>query len=155
MEPEEINNVCPPTSRVQSRQILVCPHVGCEAYQDDAFKSLPWREQFEGRPFKKQSDYNKHMRDIHKESAFSCPVGGCDRVGPKGYMREKDLIKHLADKHPEAPSYSYVPPKPSKYRCAGCGDELSSLGSLKEHERTTCERRQDERRRNLAVTTAK
>ncbi|KAI0802325.1 hypothetical protein GGR55DRAFT_454953 [Xylaria sp. FL0064] len=144
MEPEEINNISPPTSRVQSRQILSCPVGDCEAYRDGAFKALPWRTQVEGRPFQKQSDYNKHMRDVHKESAFSCPVGSCDRVGAKGYMREKDLIKHLAEKHPEAPSYSYVPSMPSKYRCAGCGKELSTLWALQYHESNACLRLQTE-----------
>ncbi|KAI1428405.1 hypothetical protein F5Y12DRAFT_711041 [Xylaria sp. FL1777] len=134
MDQDDINNASPPKSQVQSRQILICPHADCEAYRDDAFKTLGWREQFDGKPFQTQSDYNKHMRDIHKESTFSCPVGSCDRVGAKGYMREKDLIKHLAAKHPEAPSYSYVPPKPPKYRCAKCSLELSSLGSLQWHE---------------------
>ncbi|KAI0424645.1 hypothetical protein F5Y09DRAFT_347517 [Xylaria sp. FL1042] len=137
MEPEEINDISPPASRVQSRQILSCLHLDCAAYRDDSFKALPWKEQFERRPFQKQSDYNKHMREVHQESAFSCPVGSCDRVGAKGYMREKDLLKHLADKHSEASSSTYVPTKPSKpsnYRCAGCGKRLSTLGSLQWHE---------------------
>ncbi|KAI0966002.1 hypothetical protein F4678DRAFT_309057 [Xylaria arbuscula] len=141
MESEDINEISPPTSRVQSRQVLSCPHADCEAYRDDSFKALGWTEQFEGRPFPKQSDYNKHMRDVHQESTFSCPVGSCDRVGAKGYMREKDLIKHLADKHPEAPSYSYAPPKPSKYRCGRCAKELDSLYTLQFHEKYTCMKR--------------
>ncbi|KAI1278632.1 hypothetical protein F5Y07DRAFT_65156 [Xylaria sp. FL0933] len=139
MEPEEINDISPPTFRPQSRQILTCPVADCEAYRDDAFKALPWKKQIEGRPFQKQSDYNKHMRDVHKESAFPCPVGSCDRVGAKGYMREKDLIKHLADKHPDAPSSTYIPTKPSNYRCAGCGKELSTLATLQDHE-NNCQR---------------
>ncbi|KAI1353317.1 hypothetical protein F5Y01DRAFT_277587 [Xylaria sp. FL0043] len=140
MEPEEINDISPPTFRPQSRQILTCPVADCEAYRDDAFKALPWKKQIEGRPFQKQSDYNKHMRDVHKESAFPCPVGSCDRVGAKGYMREKDLIKHLADKHPDAPSSTYIPTKPSNYRCAGCGKELTTLETLQRHEAITCQR---------------
>ncbi|KAI1300794.1 hypothetical protein F5Y03DRAFT_363592 [Xylaria venustula] len=110
MEPEEINEISPPVTRVKSHQILSCPHADCEAYRDDAFRTLGWSDQLEGRPFQKQSDYNRHMRDVHQESTFECPVGSCDRVGAKGYMHEKDFIKHLADKHPEAPSYSYAPP---------------------------------------------
>ncbi|KAI0456079.1 hypothetical protein F5B21DRAFT_469646 [Xylaria acuta] len=133
MEPEEINKVSPPEARVQSRQILICPHADCEAYRDEAFKALPWIKQSEGRPFPKQSDYNKHMRDVHKESAFPCSVVGCDRVGAKGYMREKDLMKHLADKHPEEPSYSYVPPRPLEYRCEICGNGFSTPSSLFKH----------------------
>ncbi|KAI1753081.1 hypothetical protein F4782DRAFT_97190 [Xylaria castorea] len=138
MEPEEINKVSRPTCRVQSRQILICPHTGCEAYRDDAFKALPWIDQHEDKPFQKQSDYNKHMRDVHEESAFSCPVAACDRVGVKGYMREKDLMKHLADKHPEAPSYSHVPPGPLEYRCEMCGKGYSTGYTLNDHRRYTC-----------------
>ncbi|KAI1734883.1 hypothetical protein F4680DRAFT_436798 [Xylaria scruposa] len=135
MEPEEINKVSPPTNRVQSRQILICPHMNCEAYRDDTFKALPWIKQHEGRPFQKQSEYNKHMRDVHKESAFSCSIAGCDRVGVKGYMREKDLMKHLADKHPEAPNYSYVRPEPLKYGCDTCGKWLKTFDILAHHKR--------------------
>ncbi|KAI0192713.1 hypothetical protein EV127DRAFT_310548, partial [Xylaria flabelliformis] len=105
MEPEEINKISPPRNQVQSLQIQTCPHADCEAYRDDTFNALPWVKQYERRPFEKQSEYNKHMRDVHQESAFSCSIAGCDRVGVKGYMREKDLMKHLADKHPEAPNY--------------------------------------------------
>ncbi|KAI1366344.1 hypothetical protein F5Y08DRAFT_301400 [Xylaria arbuscula] len=145
MDPEEINDVSPPTSRVQSRQILCCPHPNCAAYRDDDFMALPWKEQFEGRPFQQQSDYNKHMREVHEESSFSCSVDGCDRVGAKGYMREKDLMKHLADKHPEAPSYNYVPTMPTIYDCGRCGVELSSLATLQYHEGGPCERLRNKR----------
>ncbi|TRX90464.1 hypothetical protein FHL15_008633 [Xylaria flabelliformis] len=133
MEPEEINKASPPMSRVRSLQILICPHADCEAYRDDTFKALPWAEQHERRPFQKQSEYNKHMRDVHKESAFSCCVAGCDRVGAKGYMREKDLMKHLADKHPEAPNYSYICPEPLKYQCDICGKRLANVYTLEDH----------------------
>ncbi|KAI0555680.1 hypothetical protein F4679DRAFT_519468 [Xylaria curta] len=141
MDPEEIIKASPPKSRVQSRQILICPHTSCEKYRDGSFKAQPWLKQYQGRPFQKQSEYNKHMRDVHRESAFSCSVAGCDRVGVKGYMREKDLMKHLADKHPEEPnySYSYVPPEPLKYHCDICGKELKTLYILEEHlERGDC-----------------
>ncbi|KAJ3562280.1 hypothetical protein NPX13_g8621 [Xylaria arbuscula] len=138
MDPEEINDVSP-TSRVQSRWIPCCPHPNCAAYRDDDFKALPWEEQFEGMPFQKQSDYNRHMREVHEESSFSCSVDGCDRVGAKGYMREKDLMKHLADKHPEAPSYNYVPTTPTTYDCGRCGVEFSNLAALQYHEDYFCE----------------
>ncbi|KAI0485856.1 hypothetical protein F4859DRAFT_398075 [Xylaria cf. heliscus] len=137
MEPEEINNAFPPKTHVRSHQILICPYVECKAYRGDAFKALPWMQQYKGRPFQKQSDYNKHMRDVHKESAFSCSVVGCDRVGPKGYMREKDLMKHLANKHPEAPNYSYIPPQSLDYRCEGCGKGFSTTSKFHDHQMYT------------------
>ncbi|KAI0412550.1 hypothetical protein F5X98DRAFT_319519 [Xylaria grammica] len=154
MEPEEVKDVVPPSREsIQSLLPLTCPHADCEAYRDDAFKTLSWKDQTEKRPFQKQADYNKHMREIHKESAFSCSVAGCERVGVKGYMREKDLMKHFADKHPEAPSYSYVPPKPRKYRCAGCGLELNSLQALQYHEAAICPARRTIYASNLPITT--
>ncbi|KAK5636508.1 hypothetical protein RRF57_012220 [Xylaria bambusicola] len=137
MDSEEINNFLPSDSKRPSRQLLSCPYNDCAAYRDDAFRAMPWKEQFEGRPFQKQSEYNEHMRKVHEDSAFSCPVDGCDRVGAKGYMREKDLIKHHADKHPDATSYTYVPSKPSKYSCV-CGTKCASLGALEEHEFSAC-----------------
>ncbi|KAI0445675.1 hypothetical protein F4803DRAFT_506937 [Xylaria telfairii] len=145
MEPEEINTVSPPKLLVKSRQTLICPHADCEAYRDDAFKALPFRTQQERKPFQSKSDYNKHMRSVHEESAFSCSVSGCDRVGAKGYMREKDLMKHLTDKHPEAPSYSYVPPTSLGYVCERCGANLHSLDGLGLHRGSSrCQRLQKE-----------
>ncbi|KAI3320598.1 hypothetical protein HD806DRAFT_225327 [Xylariaceae sp. AK1471] len=142
MEPEEINDISPPATRLTSRQVLICPHSDCEFHRDAAFRSLSWEKQLEGRPFKKQCDYNKHMRDVHKESTFSCRVAGCDRVGAKGYMREKDLMKHIADKHPEAPSYTYVRSR-DKYRCVRCGQRFDTVGILLDHEKRAqyCQRR--------------
>ncbi|KAI0518534.1 hypothetical protein F5B22DRAFT_599595 [Xylaria bambusicola] len=135
---EEIDNIAPLERRSESRQLLSCPYNDCAAYRDDSFRALPWKEQFEGRPFQKQSEYNEHMRKVHGDSAFPCPVDGCDRVGTKGYMREKDLIKHLAKMHPGAPSYVYVAPEPSEYDCVGCGKKLSSLDILEWHEAHVC-----------------
>ncbi|KAI0857756.1 hypothetical protein F4860DRAFT_336268 [Xylaria cubensis] len=132
MEQDEINKVSR-GREVRNLQILICPYADCEAYRDDTFKALPWAKQHERRPFQKQSEYNKHMRDVHKESAFSCSVAGCDRVGVKGYMREKDLMKHLADKHPEAPNYSYICPEPLEYLCDKCGQRFTSLYYLQDH----------------------
>ncbi|KAI1126555.1 hypothetical protein F5Y10DRAFT_244566 [Nemania abortiva] len=150
MEPEEIDDISPSLYRGKSQQTLTCPHANCEAYRGDAFKSLPTKEQLKQRPFQKQSDYNKHMRDVHKESTFPCRIAGCDRVGAKGYMREKDLMKHITDKHPEAPQY--IPSKPILYPCPQCGDRLSSTQSLSDHEGSL--RCQELQRRNLVVATA-
>ncbi|KAI0106997.1 hypothetical protein GGR51DRAFT_517045 [Nemania sp. FL0031] len=115
MEHEELSKTSPPRIRVPNvtYDIYICAHVGCEAYRDDDFRSLPWLDQIKERPFKKRSDYNKHMRDVHKESTFPCRITGCDRVGIKGYTREKDLMKHIKNKHPEAPQY--VPSQPPRH----------------------------------------
>lgn len=50
-------------------------------------------------PFKKTSDYTKHMKSVHNQSKFPCPETGCDRVGAKGYSRKTDLWKHLKKVH--------------------------------------------------------
>ncbi|ORY71841.1 uncharacterized protein BCR38DRAFT_21858 [Pseudomassariella vexata] len=47
---------------------------------------------------KKVSDPTKHLRGIHNEIAFPCSVLGCGRVGAKGCVRQKRLLKH----HPAA-----------------------------------------------------
>lgn len=39
------------------------------------------------------------MRKIHKESEFPCTEAGCDRTGPKGYFRRRDLLKHKLKEH--------------------------------------------------------
>jgi len=35
-----------------------------------------------------------HLKKIHNESPFPCDHPGCPKVGGKGYVRERDLIKH-------------------------------------------------------------
>ncbi|RYP09170.1 hypothetical protein DL764_001441 [Monosporascus ibericus] len=102
---EEIEKACPKWKRQRENDFLVCPRQGCDAHRDDAFRSLPWSQQVQSKPFKSRGDYGKHMKEVHKETPFPCTVAECDRVGAKGYMREKDLIKHLSNKHPEAPQY--------------------------------------------------
>ncbi|KAI0007955.1 hypothetical protein F4779DRAFT_589272 [Xylariaceae sp. FL0662B] len=119
---EEIDKACPKERKVQPRDVLVCPHPGCEFHRGEEFRLLNRFEQSAQRPFTKQSDYSKHMKDVHKETPFPCHVAECDRVGSKGFMREKDLMKHLAAKHPEAPPYLPKPRQTSKrYGCYRCG----------------------------------
>ncbi|RYP58797.1 hypothetical protein DL770_010358 [Monosporascus sp. CRB-9-2] len=105
LDPEETQTACPKEKHQTEYDFLVCPHQGCDAHRDDAFRSLPWHERFQSKPFKSRGEYSKHMKEVHKETPFPCNVAECDRVGAKGYMREKDLIKHLSNKHPEAPQY--------------------------------------------------
>ena len=42
------------------------------------------------------------MKEVHKHTPFPCTVAGCDRTKERGYMREKDLKKHISNKHPGA-----------------------------------------------------
>ncbi|KAF2965061.1 hypothetical protein GQX73_g8523 [Xylaria multiplex] len=119
MEQEKINDIVLPSGHSAYYLVARCHHTDCEEYK---------------RRFMKPSDYSKHMRDVHKESDFSCPVSGCERVGAKGYMREKDLMKHLANKHPETPVDSYVRTEPLRYPCAYCGKWLSDFMDCRRHE---------------------
>ncbi|KAI1328038.1 hypothetical protein F5Y16DRAFT_164123 [Xylariaceae sp. FL0255] len=141
LDQEKINEICPTKRSVASRQILTCPHLGCDSYRDEEFRSLPWKVQEEQRPFQKQSDFNKHMREVHQQSAFPCRVAGCERIGRKGYMREKDLMNHITKEHPEAPNYTPQATEARKYRCSRCGIPLSSLQALKDHEIFVCKER--------------
>jgi hypothetical protein len=99
----------------------ICPHLGCPQYRDGSFKELPHRIQAQQKPFESQSAYTKHMREVHNECTFPCDVPGCDRVGRRGYFREKDLLKHRRDQHPDASAYE-VAKRDLRIRCTekGC-----------------------------------
>ncbi|EGY22533.1 uncharacterized protein VDAG_03971 [Verticillium dahliae VdLs.17] len=128
-------------SRQSRRKIcdvpVTCPHSGCFGYRDEHFHALEAAEQDQDRPFNSQKDFNEHMRKVHDETSFPCSVSGCDKVGAKGYLREKALIDHYTAKHPELEAYV---PKPwvgtliVRCRHPGC---ISSLkrGSLIYHMR--------------------
>jgi len=116
----------------------VCTHPDCPQYRDEAFKTLPRSTQKTNRPFPTQSAYTKHMREEHNECAFPCDVQGCDRVGKRGYFREKDMIKHRRESHLDAPPYQ-PSERDSKYRCTepGCGavlDPSSTYWHRRAHE---------------------
>ena len=63
---------------------LVCTVSECTHYQQS---------------FKIKSQYTDHMRCIHNHSPFPCLVQGCNRIGGKGYFRERDLFKHSQQVH--------------------------------------------------------
>lgn len=63
-----------------------CYHEDCSAYRE--------QPRYEGHAFKKSSDYTAHVRKAHDESPYPCTKPGCNRVGGKGYFRERDLMKH-------------------------------------------------------------
>ncbi|KAM0815464.1 hypothetical protein AB5N19_01258 [Seiridium cardinale] len=98
---EEINQISPPLRDIRLRNSPVCAHVECEYHRDSSFRDLPLEQQLEDRPFTKQSDLSKHLKEVHDETPFPCNFPGCDKVGGKGYIRQKDLMKHQTAKHPE------------------------------------------------------
>lgn len=122
-------------STSQRRQLVfpICSFPGCAQYRDPSFNSLPLSQREKDKPFMSQSAYTKHMRDEHNHCTFPCAVGGCDRIGRRGYFREKDLIKHHQTEHPDAPAYSPLA-RETKYICTepGCGREIN-VAYLSQH----------------------
>ncbi|KAK6825356.1 hypothetical protein PG987_012850 [Apiospora arundinis] len=106
LDHEEIAKACPNTRFIQKDDFATCPHQGCDSFRGDSFHNLPWSEQLAQKPFPTQAAFTKHMKEVHRDTPFPCDVNGCDRVGSRGYIREKDFMKHRATKHPEAPKYN-------------------------------------------------
>ena len=113
----------------------MCTHPDCPHYRDEAFKTLPRSIQKTNKPFPTQSAYTKHMREEHNECPFPCDVQGCDRVGRRGYFREKDMIKHRRQSHLDAPPYQ-PSERDLKYQCTepGCGALLDPSSAWWHHE---------------------
>jgi hypothetical protein len=124
----------PATSSTLKYTFPVCTHLECPQYRSAAFQELPLSAKKTQAPFRKQSEYTRHMRDEHNECTYPCDILGCSRVGRKGYFREKDLIKHRQQAHPDAEPY-----KPSardvKYHCTEpeCG-AIIDPSSISAHE---------------------
>lgn len=111
----------------------VCSHSDCAQYRDETFKTLPRTIQRQERPFATQSAYTKHMREEHNECTFPCDVQGCNRVGRRGYFREKDMIKHRREAHPDARSYQ-PSQRELKIRCTELGcNAILDPSSMKQH----------------------
>jgi len=111
----------------------VCTHPDCPKFREPEFQQLSRSAKEAGKPFHSQSEYTKHMRDEHNECLYPCDVAGCERIGRKGYFREKDLIKHRREQHPDAAPYNLLK-RELKYRCTepGCGAVLEP-SSIKWH----------------------
>lgn len=132
---EDINKACPSTKSLRQRRFSICPHTECGFFRDDSFHSLPWSEQLAQRPFASLAAFTKHMKDVHEETPFPCNMEGCHKVRAKGYTREKDLMKHRAAKHPDAPEYS-PEPRPPMHPCRnkGCNKIFASDIGRFDHE---------------------
>lgn len=142
---EQVEGACPKAQTKESREILVCPWESCDAYRDSGFWSLPVLQRIQRRPFQSQSEYAKHMREVHKKTPFPCTVAGCNRTKERGYMREKDLKKHMSDKHPNAGEY-VAQGRESSFSCGfnGCGKVFKTLARRRVHESFTCKFRPSE-----------
>ncbi|KAH8601700.1 hypothetical protein B0O99DRAFT_736067 [Bisporella sp. PMI_857] len=110
----------------------VCSHAGCPKYRNPEFHQLSHSIREANKPFAKLSEYTQHMRDEHNECLYPCDVAGCNRVGRRGYFREKDLMKHRKEQHPDADLYK-VSDQVFMHTCTepGCGKTLalSSVGT--------------------------
>ena len=154
---DDIEEACPKEQPKKFREILTCPCVSCEAHRDEGFQSLPMFEQIKKRPFQSRAEYSKHMRDVHQQTSFPCPIPGCERVKERGYMREKDLMKHMSGKHPEAQYVAELRQKVSSYPCEmpGCEAVLGTQGSLRDHMKNNCSYYSKSRRGMLFFFTGK
>lgn len=112
----------------------VCSHLGCPQYRDDTFRTMPRSTQQANKPFATQAAFTKHMREEHNECTFPCDVQGCDRKGRRGYFREKDMIKHRKDAHPDATLYQPTA-RMLRHQCMepGCDASLD-LSSISYHQ---------------------
>ncbi|RWA10910.1 hypothetical protein EKO27_g4186 [Xylaria grammica] len=54
-----------PSRRTRRFTILVCHYENCEYYRGPDFKGMGIQAQEKNRPFHKQSDYTRHMKDEH------------------------------------------------------------------------------------------
>ncbi|KAK8875067.1 CROL alpha [Apiospora arundinis] len=129
----------------------ICHFTSCPYYRDAGFRDQPLAWQEENKPFAKQADYTKHMRDAHEWSPYPCDVPSCDKKDKKGYFSQKALLKHRQEQHPEAGAEPLVVKSPpaKRFPCGlpGCHVKLRP-GSLFEH-RSLCRNRSDEDRATL------
>ncbi|KAK8055014.1 hypothetical protein PG993_000241 [Apiospora rasikravindrae] len=80
----------------------VCPFSSCPDHRGDDFKNQSNDFQELNKPFAKQSDYTKHMKNDHDWSPYPCAIPSCDKKGKNGYFRPGNLQKHRDEQHPEA-----------------------------------------------------
>jgi len=110
-----------------------CPRRDCPHYRDESFPKLPRSAQEQNKPFNSQAAYTKHMRDEHNQCTFPCDVAGCDRVGRRGYFREKDLLKHRKNQHPDALQYQITKRKMHVVCTESNCDAVLAPSSIRRH----------------------
>ncbi|KAI1495296.1 hypothetical protein F5X96DRAFT_3653 [Biscogniauxia mediterranea] len=120
--------------------MTTCPVPHCELAGGEDFFNLEWTVQRQLSAFRTFRGYRKHMKEIHEETPFPCTVPDCNKIGANGYLHEKNLMKHLADSHPEAPPYV---PRAQVYACRrGCMETFTDFDRYQRHEaRGRCARR--------------
>ncbi|KAI1313206.1 hypothetical protein F5Y03DRAFT_338402 [Xylaria venustula] len=86
--------------QTQMLNVSVCPFQSCEYYRDTEFKDWGISRQEKNRPFDKQSDYTRHMKQEHDWSPYPCKVLGCSKTDGKGFFSFTAFEKHYKEKHP-------------------------------------------------------
>jgi hypothetical protein len=89
--------------------VYACSHSGCPEHREGGWTYRAVDD--DGYPFKTLAERTKHLKEVHDESKFPCPVPFCDKVGGQGYVRKGDLVKHIKAKHPKAPSNPQLQPQ--------------------------------------------
>lgn len=117
----------------------VCPHSDCPFHRDGISKEQPTTFQQQSKPFASQSAFTKHMREEHNESTFPCDIAGCDRVRARGYFRQKDMLKHRRQQHPNADASHIAAPAPqtccAESDCGAVVDASAMVEHMKMRER--------------------
>ncbi|KAI1454809.1 hypothetical protein F4805DRAFT_477296 [Annulohypoxylon moriforme] len=128
---DKIENIVPVERLSYDGNIhCICP--GCEFYVE-GFASLDYSERRKQAPFKKRSEYMKHMREAHKVTPFPCPVAECKRGGANGYSSRPGLVNHLAREHETDTEYSTSKDWDSERKCDHCGESLEELRDFNLH----------------------
>lgn len=51
------------------------------------------------RAFSRKDHLNQHIRNVHKQTPYQCPVDGCGRFGAKGWFSKYHRNAHQQDEH--------------------------------------------------------
>ncbi|KAK8087795.1 hypothetical protein PG997_002756 [Apiospora hydei] len=110
-----------PSRKVFTNTKPVCHFTSCEYNRDASFKHQTLVIQEAIKPFAKQADYTKHMRDVHEWSPYPCTIPSCDKQGKKGYFSQKALQKHKKEQHPDMEEEEPLGREPRAAQKVPCG----------------------------------
>ncbi|KAI0900294.1 hypothetical protein F4806DRAFT_491181 [Annulohypoxylon nitens] len=133
---KQFNEVFPAERHPYDRYHCIFPM--CELNGGEESKHLDWIEQRNQAPFKKRSDYMKHLKEIHNATPFPCPVTECKRIGPKGYTSFDGLKKHLDREHKLTPEDMKLKERDRARTCGRCRKSLTQLEDLNLHHQLVC-----------------
>ncbi|PVH78922.1 hypothetical protein DL98DRAFT_633614 [Cadophora sp. DSE1049] len=93
----DTNSVQQPRPPRRPKKRLYCSHDDCWDVEDP--ETLPSSSRLRRPSFQGQKQLTSHLREVHDECLFPCPVESCARKGRKGFFRNRDLQKHMRDHH--------------------------------------------------------